>query len=64
MSIEYRIFDAARRAVNLARERNLQLNDPHGDGSGRDAQAPTGDDYNLLLDAMGELADVLGIKLS
>lgn len=28
---------------------DARLDDPHGDGSGRDAQCPTGDDYNDVM---------------
>jgi hypothetical protein len=36
---------------------------PHGDGSGRDSEAPTGDDYNVALDALEELAEMPAITL-
>lgn len=29
--------------------RDARLDDPHGDGSGRGAQCPTGDDYNDVM---------------
>lgn len=54
---------AAARAMRAIGEHNRKLNDPHGDGSGRDAQSPTGDDYNVLLDAVEELAELLKIPL-
>ena len=59
----YTKLDAAERALRIIREHNCKLNDPYGDGSGRDSEAPTGDDYNTVLDALEELAELLGVKL-
>lgn len=38
-------------------KREQRLNDPHGDGTGRDSKCPTGGDYNdLLSDVLFALA--------
>jgi hypothetical protein len=59
----YEAMGAAARALRTIAAHNRKLNDPHGDGSGRDSEAPTGDDYNVVLDALEELAELLGITL-
>lgn len=38
------------------------LDDPHGDGSGNDAESPTGDDYNDLCGIVQPLFDMLGLR--
>lgn len=38
------------------------INDPRGDGSGNDAESPTGDSYNDLCSAIQPLFDMLNIK--
>lgn len=63
MAKSYEIVDAAKRAMVIIGDHNLYLNDPHGDKSGRDSKAPDGDDYNVLLDAVEELAELLNVKL-
>jgi hypothetical protein len=44
-----------RKAVAEARAIDDKLNDPDGDGSGNDAQAPDGDSYNQLWEAFDVL---------
>jgi hypothetical protein len=44
------LLAAVRRVVTKARALELGLNDPHHDGSGRDAESPNGDSYNELMD--------------
>jgi hypothetical protein len=34
---------------NRVEARDTKMDDPHGDGTGNDAQPPTGEDYNALL---------------
>lgn len=46
------IMTKIRDAVGAARKIDDTLNDPHGDGSSRGAQAPSGDSYNELWDAI------------
>lgn len=42
------------------RAHNGNLNDPEGNGSGDNAQSPTGDDYNYLLELLGPLYALTG----
>ena len=44
----------------LAHDRNLD--DPKGDGSGVDAESPTGDDYNDVVSALSPLFTMIGEK--
>lgn len=44
-----------RTLLDFAAAHEAKLNDPHGDGTGDDAVAPTGDDYNELRDAIETL---------
>jgi hypothetical protein len=39
---------------------NRKLNDPKGNGTGDDAQSPTGDDYNALLGMIAKLRGKVG----
>jgi hypothetical protein len=41
-------FDILAQLVADARTLSLDMDDPHRDGSGRDARSPTGDDWNEL----------------
>lgn len=42
------IADSAQTVIDTIVAYNAKLDDPHNDGSGRDARPPTGDDYNEL----------------
>lgn len=53
---------AVRACVAAVREHNNGLDDPIGDGSGRGATAPTGDDYNEILAQLNILAEMAGIE--
>lgn len=44
------------RILTAAEEIDQKLDDPHGDGSGDDAESPTGDDYNDLYGTIVPLA--------
>lgn len=55
------VHDALERLWNSVVTYNRSLDDPHGDGTGNDAVAPDGSDYNDLLSmVLGVLSAVLG----
>lgn len=45
--------------IDTANKLDKRLDDPRGDGSGDDAQPPTGDDYNELRSIVGMIAAAL-----
>lgn len=47
-------FTLARQITDLLRSCDERMNDPHGDGSGRDAMTPTAEHYNALYQLIGE----------
>lgn len=55
------LMASVRKALTEANRINDLLNDPEGDGSGDDAQAPDGDSYCSLWDAIEPLFDLCGI---
>lgn len=52
------LLPAVLRLIAKAEARDRKMDDPRGDGSGDDAVAPTGDDYNDLMEDVQALADV------
>ena len=48
-------------ALTAIMDHDKSLNDPDGDGSGNNAQSPTGDDYNALCGLLQPLYEVMGI---
>jgi hypothetical protein len=57
-----RMLQAIRSVVSAARAVDGRLDDPHGDGSGRDAQAPDGDSYNELWACLEPLFEIANNK--
>lgn len=57
------VIAAAETALRAVGEHNRRWNDPNGNGSGDDAQSPTGDDYNVVLDHLAYLSELLNIDL-
>jgi hypothetical protein len=60
VDVRTELTTTARAVLAAARVYNNSLNDPHGDGTGNDAQAPDGDSYNAILDIMAPLFEALG----
>jgi hypothetical protein len=50
--------------VDAVRRIDQELDDPHGDGSGRDSESPTGDSYNELWDCLDPLFSIVDKVLS
>jgi hypothetical protein len=50
--------------VDAVRRIDHELDDPHGDGSGRDSESPTGDSYNELWDCLDPLFSIVDKVLS
>jgi hypothetical protein len=49
-----------RSALQAIMDHDKKLDDPRGDGSGIDAESPTGDDYNEVTALLQPLYDALG----
>jgi hypothetical protein len=55
------LLTALRTALEAIQAHDRKLDDPHGDGSSRDAESPTGDDYNEVTGILQPLYDLLGM---
>jgi hypothetical protein len=54
-----RLLSTVMKVVHAVRRINQELDDPHGDGSGRDSESPTGDSYNELWDCLDPLFSIV-----
>lgn len=55
------LMSALRNQLQAIMDHDKGLNDPNGDGSGDNAQSPTGDDYNEVCGLLQPLYDALGM---
>jgi len=51
-----KIIEVVRNLIDAARAHDAKLNDPLGDGSGSESQAPEGCDYEILLAEIEKVA--------
>lgn len=61
-SVKGEVIARLRTALEGIQAHDRKLDDPNGDGSGNDAESPTGDDYNELCSIIQPLFDMLGLR--
>jgi hypothetical protein len=55
------LMTVLRNALTAIQAHDRKLDDPRGDGSGNDAESPTGDDYNEVTGLLQPVYDMLGM---